>query len=90
MKDRPCIADRCRNNSQYSLRNFEGNSCTLTVNVIKQKNTQWIKVRSMNYSIDDYKDKIINHYTSIWGDDFHEKGFKGLIEQVVTYFCILE
>lgn len=45
----------------------------------------------MNYSIEDYKNKIINHYLSIWGGDFEErKWLKGSIMQVVPHFCVLE
>ncbi|WP_316820514.1 suppressor of fused domain protein [Pedobacter gandavensis] len=45
----------------------------------------------MSYNIEDYKGKIINHYSSIWGGDFQEKKWlKGPIMRVAPHFCVLE
>nr|WP_068893378.1 suppressor of fused domain protein [Pedobacter panaciterrae] len=45
----------------------------------------------MNYSVEDYKSRIISHYSSVWDGDFQErKWLKGPIMQVVPHLSILE
>ena len=45
----------------------------------------------MDYSIKNYLQDVINHYISIWGDDFQEKKWsKGPIMETVPHFSVLE
>ena len=45
----------------------------------------------MDYSIEEYKDNIVNHYISVWGEDFQERKWsKGPIMESVPHFSILE
>ncbi|WP_367868214.1 suppressor of fused domain protein [Pedobacter sp. WC2423] len=45
----------------------------------------------MNYSIEEYKSNILNHYSSNWGDGFQERKWsKGPIIEVVPHLSILE